>query len=97
MEETLKIYWNLKGQNLQIYDFNIKNVYIDKLDDLVNYTYNCTIKMKSVDLKWRAYIDSSKEYKLCIIYIFSKDPWVIPLKDKKGITATNVFKTLRWM
>ena len=32
---------------------------------------------------------------LCIIDIYSKYAWVIPLKDKKGITITNVFqKTL---
>ena len=32
---------------------------------------------------------------LCIIDIYSKYAWVIPLKDKKGITIINVFqKTL---
>ena len=42
----------------------LKNVYIDKLDDIVheyNNTYHCTIKMKSVDVKSSTYIDSSKE------------------------------------
>ena len=29
-------YYNLNEQNLQIYDFNIKNVSINKLGDLVN-------------------------------------------------------------
>ena len=29
---------------------------------------------------------------LCVIDIFSKYAWVIPLKDKKGITITNAFK-----
>ena len=41
-----------------------KNVYIDKLDDIVNKynnTYHSTIKMKSSDLKSNTYIDSSKE------------------------------------
>ena len=28
---------------------------------------------------------------LCVIDIFSKYAWVIPLKDKKGITITNAF------
>ena len=40
-----------------------KNVYIDKLDDIVNEynnTYHRTVKMKSVDVKDNAYIDSSK-------------------------------------
>ena len=32
---------------------------------------------------------------LCVVDIYSKYPWVIPLKDKKGITITDVFqKTL---
>ena len=41
-----------------------KNVYIDKLDDIVNKynnTYESTIKMKPVDVKSSTYIDSSKE------------------------------------
>ena len=41
-----------------------KNVYIDKLDDVVNKynnTYNRTVKMKPVDAKSSAYIDCSKE------------------------------------
>ena len=41
-----------------------KNVYIDKLDDIVNKynnTYHRTIKMKPAYVKPSAYIDSSKE------------------------------------
>ena len=41
-----------------------KNVYIDKLDDIVNKynnTYDSTIKMKPVDVKPNTYIDYSKE------------------------------------
>ena len=41
-----------------------KNVYIDKLDDIVNKyndTYHITIKMKPVDVKAKTYINSSKE------------------------------------
>ena len=41
-----------------------KNVYIDKLDDIVNKynnTYHGTTKMKPVDVKSNTYIDSSKE------------------------------------
>ena len=29
----------------------------------------------------------------CVINIYSKYAWVIPLKDKKGTTITNLFKT----
>ena len=41
-----------------------KNVYIDKLDDVVdgyNNTYHRTIKMKPVDVKDNTYIDFKKE------------------------------------
>ena len=41
-----------------------KNVYIDKLDDIVgeyNNTYHKTIKMKPVDVKDNTYIDFKKE------------------------------------
>ena len=41
-----------------------KNVYIDKLDDIVddyNNTYHRTIKMKPIDVKDNTYIDFDKE------------------------------------
>ena len=52
-----------------------KNIYIDKLDDIVNKynnTYHSTIKMKPVDVKSNTYIDSSieinkKDLKLVIL------------------------------
>ena len=33
-------------------------------------------------------------FSLCVIDIFSKCSWVIPLKDKKGITITNAFQKI---
>ena len=47
-----------------LYDFSIKNVYINKLDDIVNKynnTYHSTIKMKPNDLKSGTYIDFAIE------------------------------------
>ena len=46
-----------------------KNVYIDKLDDIVkkyNNTYHTSIKMKPVDVKDNTYIDFKKEVNLKI-------------------------------
>ena len=40
-----------------------KNVYIDKLDDMVNEynnIYHRTIQMKLIEVKYYTYIDSSK-------------------------------------
>ena len=38
----------------------------------------------------------NKEFRffLCVIGIYCKYAWVIPLKDKKGITITNVFQKI---
>ena len=33
-------------------------------------------------------------YLLCVIDLFSKYAWVVPLKDKKGITIVNAFKMI---
>ena len=60
----------LKNKDYKCMTSVSKNVYIDKLDDIVNKynnTYHSTIKMKPVDVKSNTYIDSSKE-------INDKDP-----------------------
>ena len=31
------------------------------------------------------------KFLLCVIYIFSKYAWVVPLKDKKGVSIVNAF------
>ena len=52
-----------------------KNVYIDKLDDIVNEynnTYHRTIKMKPVDVKDNTYIDSMELHRSKEVY--DKDP-----------------------
>ena len=33
-------------------------------------------------------------YLLCVIDIFSKYAWVVPLKDKKGVTMVNAFQSI---
>ena len=34
------------------------------------------------------------QFLLCVIDIYSKYPWVIPLKDKKDVTISNYFKKI---
>ena len=82
----LKVYQNLKKQNLYVYDFNIKNVYIDKLDDIANKynnTYHSTIRMKPVDVKQSTYIEKA----FVIKKVKSTVPWtsmlLVILKEKK--------------
>lgn len=54
------IYQDPKDQNLLVITVVSRNVYIDKLDDIVdkyNNTYYRAIKMKLVDFKPDTYID----------------------------------------
>ena len=34
------------------------------------------------------------QYLLCVIDSFSKYAWIVPLKEKKGITITNTFQKI---
>ena len=36
--------------------------------------------------------DKGFRFLLCVIDIFSKYVWVVPLKDKKGVIVVNVFQ-----
>ena len=33
-------------------------------------------------------------YLVCVIDLFSKYAWVVPLKNKKGITIVNAFQSI---
>ena len=55
---------SLKNKIYQHMTLISKNLYIDKLDDIVNKyknTYHWTIKMKPIDVKDNTYFDSIKE------------------------------------
>ena len=36
----------------------------------------------------------NKGIRLCVIDLFSKYAWVVPLKDKKGVTIVNAFQSI---
>ena len=58
----------------------LKNVYIDKLDDIVNKyknTYHRTIKIKPVVIKSSTYIDFNKENKDLNVLNWSEEVFVI--------------------
>ena len=39
-------------------------------------------------------INKGFRFLLCVIDIFSKYAWVVPLKDKKGISIVNAFQKI---
>ena len=48
--------------------------------------------MGLADIQLISKFNKGFRFLLCVIDIYSKYAWVIPLKDKKGITITNVFQ-----
>ena len=63
-----------------------KNMYVDKLDNIVNEynnTYHIEIKMKPVDVKNNTYIDSIKE-------VYDKDP-ISEVGDHVRIPKYKIF------
>ena len=46
------------------------------------------------DMQLTSKFNKAFRFLLCVIDIFSKYAWVVPLKDKKGITITNVFQKM---
>ena len=43
------------------------------------------------DIQWLSKYNKGIKYLLCIIDIFSKYVWVVPLKDKRGISIVDAF------
>ena len=89
-----------------------KNSFVDKLDDILNKynnTYHSTIKMKPIDVKSSAYIDSSKEindedpkFKISDIVRISKYKKIfakgyIPNFSEEVFVIKEVKNTVPWM
>ena len=89
-----------------------KNSFVDKLDDILNKynnTYHSTIKMKPIDVKSSAYIDSSKEineedpkFKISDIVRISKYEKIfakgyIPNFSEEVFVIKEVKNTVPWM
>ena len=46
------------------------------------------------DMQLLSKFNKGFRFLICVIDIFSKDAWVIPLKDKKGISIANAFQKM---
>ena len=83
----------LKNKNYKYMTSVSKNVYIDKLDDIVdkyNDTYHITIKIKPVEVKSNTYNDCSKVVKKLMIKILNLK-WVIMLEYQNIIIFLKKF------
>ena len=48
----------------------------------------------SADMQLISKYNKGIRYLLCVIDLFSKYAWVVPLKDKKGVTIVNAFQKI---
>ena len=48
--------------------------------------------MQLADMQSISMFNKGFRFLLCVIDIFSKCAWIIPLKDKEGICIVNAFK-----
>ena len=39
-------------------------------------------------------VNKGFKFLLCVIDIYSKYAWVVPLKDKKGVSIVNAFQSI---
>ena len=46
------------------------------------------------DMRLISKFNKGFRFLLCVIDIFSKYAWVVPLKDKKDVTITNAFQKI---
>ena len=46
------------------------------------------------DMQLLSKFDKAVRFLLCVVDIYNKYAWVIPLKDKRGITVTNAFQKI---
>ena len=46
------------------------------------------------DIQLTSKFNKGFRFLLCVIDIFSKYAWVIPLKDKKGVSIVNAFQKI---
>ena len=69
---------------------------IRKFDQLINYaSFKDNIwRADLADMQLISKYNKGIRYLLCAMDLFSKYAWVIPLKDKKGITIVNAFQSI---
>ena len=66
--------------------FNKRNVYSSFKDNIWG--------IDLADMQLLSNFNKGFRFLLCVIDIFSKYAWVIPLKDKKGVSIVNAFQII---
>ena len=80
----------IKKENIQLADELHKPI-IKKFKKKVYSSFRGNIL---ADMQLLSKFNKGFIFLLCVIDIFSKYAWVVPLKDKKGISIVNVFQII---
>ena len=81
-------------ENIQLAD-ELHQPIIKKLKKTkVNSSFRDNICVDLADMQLLSKFNNGFRFLLCVIDIFHKYAWVIPLKDKKGISIVNAFKQI---
>ena len=93
-ESGIKIFQKVSNEELAeelhkpiIKKFKLRKVHSPFIDNIWGYDL--------ADMQLMSKFNKGIRFLLCFIDIFSKYTWVIPLKDKKCITITNVFQKIQ--
>ena len=63
-----------------------------QLENLKNEKYSHLLKIVFGDMHVISKFNKALQYLFCVVDIYSKYAWVVPLKDKKSITISNAFQ-----
>ena len=78
------ISWQMSFIN-QLFE-NLRKVYSSFRDNIW--------RVDLADMQSLSKYNKGIKYLLCAIYLFSKYAWVVPLKDKRGISIVNAFQKI---
>ena len=76
---------------------NFINQLLENLKNTNSFLFFFQKKYLGADLADMQFISKCNKgvrFLLCVIGLFSKYDWVVPLKDKKGITIVNAFQSI---
>ena len=78
------ISWQMSFIN-QLFE-NLRKVYSSFRDNIW--------RVDLADMQSLSKYNKGIKYLLCAVYLFSKYAWVVPLKDKRGISIVNAFQKI---
>ena len=65
-----------------------------KKNILKKFVYHLDIIFDLADMQSLSKYNKGNKYLLCAIDLFSKYAWVVPIKDKKGVSIVNAFQKI---